>query len=147
MTTYNNLFRYITLLLWGGAIYWLIEMLWRGIIHGTPASHWSMFILGGICFVIIGGLNRWFSWNLGIVWQALIGAAVITVLELIAGLIVNTWLGWDIWDYSDLPFNIFGQISLLYSLFWIPLAAVGVFLDDYLRHKIFGEQKPKYTLF
>lgn len=36
----------------GGAIYVGIEMLWRG--H----SHPSMFILGGLCFVSIGLINR-----------------------------------------------------------------------------------------
>ena len=51
----------------GGAIYVGIEMLWRG--H----SHPSMFILVGLCFVSIGLINELFPWEVGIVWQALIG--------------------------------------------------------------------------
>ena len=137
----NRIFKYITLGLYGGAVYWCIEMAWRGF------SHWSMFILGGICFVLIGGINNYLPWKLGIVWQAVIGAVIITILELPAGLILNVWLDLGIWCYADLPFNIMGQISLPFTLIWIPLAAVGVFLDDFLRWKIYGEQKPKYTWF
>ena len=32
----------------GGALYNLIEILWRGY------THWSMFIVGGLCFQLIG---------------------------------------------------------------------------------------------
>lgn len=70
----------------GGAIYVGIEMLWRG--H----SHPSMFILGGLCFVSIGLINELFPWELGIVWQALIGGTMVTCLEFITGVIVNTRL-------------------------------------------------------
>ena len=46
------------LFLIGGALYYVIEILWRGY------SHWSMFILGGICFVIMGLLNEYkFRWK------------------------------------------------------------------------------------
>jgi len=131
-----KVFKVLTLGLWGGFIYFLIELLWRG--H----SHPSMFIAGGICFILIGGLNNWFSWNLGLLWQALIGAIVITVVEFGAGLIVNIWLGLNVWDYSDLPLNLLGQICLPYTALWIPLAAFAVWLDDFLRWKLYGYERP-----
>jgi len=106
-----------------------------------------MFIAGGICLVLIGGLNNYLPWNLGIVYQALIGAVIITIVEFIFGLIVNVWLGLSVWNYNELPFNLMGQISLPFTLLWIPIAAVAVLLDDYLRWKLYGEQKPQYTLF
>jgi uncharacterized membrane protein len=87
----------------GGAIYVGIEMLWRG--H----SHPSMFILGGLCFVSIGLINELFPWELGIVWQALIGGTMVTCLEFITGVIVNIWLKLGVWDYSGLPLNILGK--------------------------------------
>ena len=90
----------------GGAIYVGIEMLWRG--H----SHPSMFILGGLCFVFIGLINELFPWELGIVWQALIGGTMVTCLEFITGVIVNIWLKLGVWDYSGLPLNILGQVCL-----------------------------------
>lgn len=90
----------------GGAIYVGIEMLWRG--H----SHPSMFILGGLCFISIGLINELFPWELGIVWQALIGGTMVTCLEFITGVIVNIWLKLGVWDYSGLPLNILGQVCL-----------------------------------
>jgi uncharacterized membrane protein len=106
-----------------------------------------MFIVGGICLLLLGAINNYLPWRMGLAWQALLGAGIITAVEFIAGLIVNIWLGLGVWDYSGLPLNLFGQISLLYSLYWIPLAVVGIFLDDFLRWKLFGEQTPKYTIF
>ena len=136
-----RLFKYFTLLLWGGFVYYCIELIYRGY------SHSSMFIAGGICFLLIGFLNNYLPWNLGIIQQSAIGAVIITAIELIVGLIVNTWLGLDVWDYSDLSLNFMGQISLLFTIQWIPLAAAAIFLDDFLRWKLFGDEKPRYTLF
>ena len=141
MAVLCKIVRLVTLWLWGGFVYYCVELLYRG--H----SHPSMFIAGGVCFLLLGAVNNYLPWHLGLVWQALIGAGIITAVEFIAGLIVNVWLGLAVWDYSGLPFNVLGQISLLYSLYWIPLAAVGVLLDDFLRWKLYGEQKPQYTFF
>lgn len=84
----------------GGITYVIIELIWRG--H----SHISMFILGGICFVVIGLINEVFPWDFGLLWQSLIGSVIITACEFITGVIVNIWLGLGVWDYSTLPFNI-----------------------------------------
>jgi uncharacterized membrane protein len=140
-TWLNLLVKHITLWLWGGFIYFLVELMWRGY------SHPSMFVAGGICFILIGGLNNWFSWDLGIIWQALIGAIVITVVEFCAGLIVNVWLGLGVWDYSGLPLNVLGQICLPYTALWIPVAAFGIWLDDFLRWRLTGEERPRYSVF
>ena len=139
----------------GGGVYASIEMLWRG--H----THWSMFILGGLCFVIMGLLNEHvFPWELGLFWQSLISATVITVFEFLTGCIVNLWLGWAVWDYSNLPFNLCGQICLQFSLLWILLSAAGIVLDDWIRYEVYwlirriyprynGEmrKRPRYRLF
>ena len=124
----------------GGATYVLIEILWRGY------SHSSMFIVGGLCFIIIGSINNYFPWDLGMVQQTLIACGIITALEFIAGLIFNVWLGLGVWDYSDQPFNLMGQICLLYSVLWLPLAVFAIVLDDWARHFLFGEEKPRYKL-
>lgn len=124
----------------GGLIYILIELIWRG--H----THISMFILGGICFVAIGLINELFSWELGLVWQSVIGAVIVTVLEFITGLIVNIWLGLGVWNYSNMPFNLLGQICLPFALAWGALSTLAIVLDDYLRHWIFEEEKPHYTI-
>lgn len=124
----------------GGAIYVGIEMLWRG--H----SHPSMFILGGLCFVSIGLINELFPWELGIVWQALIGGTLVTCLEFITGVIVNIWLKLGVWDYSGLPLNILGHVCLPFYFAWVGLSVVAIVFDDYLRYWFFGEEKPHYKI-
>lgn len=137
----------------GGRLYTWFELLWRG--H----THWTMFILGGVLFVILGLLNEYrYTWEMPLVWQALISAVIITIFEWITGCIVNLWLGWNIWDYSELPFNLLGQICLYYFLLWIPLSVLGIVLDDWIRyivyllfHGIFPRiqkrERPHYSVF
>ena len=79
--------------------------------------------------------------------QMVLSALIITALEFITGLIVNIWLKMDIWDYSQLPYNFMGQICLLYSIFWFLVSSVAIVLDDFLRYKIFNEEKPHYKIF
>ena len=45
-----------------------------------------------------------------LVLQQLIAATGITVIEFIFGLILNVWLGLNMWDYSNMPGNVLGQI-------------------------------------
>ncbi len=137
----SRVLRLTTLWLWGGFVYYVIEIVWRGF------SHPSMFTLGGFCFLLLGGLNNWFSWDLGLVWQALIGAAAVTAAEFCAGLILNIWLGLGVWDYAALPLNVLGQVCLPLCGIWAGLSVVGILLDDYLRWKLFGEERPRYTVF
>ena len=133
--------KYVMLFTIGGSIYYDIECIYRGY------SHWTMAILGGICFVLIGGINEYISWDTPLWKQGLIGSAIITSLEFIAGCIVNLWLGWNVWDYSDTPFNILGQICIPFSIIWFFISLLAIIVDDYIRYWIFGEEKPKYKLF
>ena len=133
--------KYLILGTIGGLIYVLLELIWRGY------SHWTMFLLGGICFVLLGLINEILDWDTPLTLQMLIGCTVITVLEFITGCVVNLWLGWNVWDYSDLKFNILGQISLFSSIGWYFISLVGITLDDWLRYRLFGEKKPRYKLF
>lgn len=137
----TTLKKWAVLALVGGIIYGLIECLSRGY------THWSMVALGGICFVAVGLLNEIIPWEMPLVAQMLCGCIIITVLEFSTGYIVNIRLGWAVWDYSDRWGNLLGQICPLYSFYWFLLTAVAIVLDDYLRYKWFGEQKPKYRLF
>lgn len=127
------------LFLIGGAIYVLIELVYRGY------SHWTMFLLGGLCFVLIGGVNEYIPWEMPLWLQAGIGAVIITALEFICGCIVNLALGWNVWDYSNTPLNILGQVCLPFAIIWFAIAHFGIVLDDYLRYWLFKEEKPHYT--
>lgn len=134
----DRILKNTTLWLWGGFIYCAIEIMWRGY------SHPSMFFVGGLCFYLVGEINNVFPWNLGLLWQSLIGGAIITATELVSGLILNVWLGLGIWDYSELPLNFLGQICLPFSAAWVVLAGVAIWFDDYLRWRLFHEAKPHY---
>ena len=133
--------KHAVLALCGGCVYFLIEMAWRG--H----SHWTMAVLGGVCFVLIGDINEFIPWNMPLVLQGAIGSGIVTLLELVSGIILNLWLGLGIWDYSNMPFNFLGQICLPFSLLWVALSVVAVILADWLRYWLFGEDRPTYTLF
>lgn len=124
----------------GGLIYLLTELLWRG------RSHWTMFIVGGFCFIVTGAINEVLSWETSLIIQCVIGAVGITITEFISGIILNIWLKWNIWDYSNMPGNILGQICPQYFLLWILISGVAIVLDDYIRYKFFGEDKPRYKI-
>lgn len=124
-----------------GSTYCTIEVLFRGY------SHWTMLCLGALCGFLIGQENEIIPWEMSLIKQGVIGAILVTCLEFATGLIVNVWLGWHIWDYSNMPFNILGQICLPFSIAWIGLSIICIIVDDYLRYIIFDEQMPKYYLF
>lgn len=79
--------------------------------------------------------------------QMVISAGIITTVEFITGLIVNVWLKLNVWDYSDKPYNVMGQICLLYSNFWFFVSLIAILMDDYLRYLLLGEEKPHYKVF
>ena len=79
--------------------------------------------------------------------QCIIGSFVVTGIEFVSGCIVNLWLGWNVWDYSNMPLNLLGQICLPFSLLWVLVSGIAVILDDHLRYWLFGEEKPHYKLF
>lgn len=124
----------------GGIFYVIIELLWRG------NSHWSMFVLGGLCFLIIGLINEQSRGKIPLILQMSISAVIITVLEFFTGYIVNIRLDMNVWNYSDLPYNIMGQVCLLYTILWFFLSLLCIIADDWLRYRLFGEEKQKYRI-
>ena len=132
----------ILLFVVGACGYYNVEICFRG--H----SHWTMAVLGGILFIIIGNINEKgaASRRIPLLAQGFFASILITAFELAAGVVLNIWLGLNIWDYSDLPFNFLGQICLRFSLIWIAVGIIAVVLDDYLRYLLFDEERPKYKI-
>lgn len=110
----------------GAGLYGLIELLWRS--H----THWTMLLCGGACFTFIYFLS---AAQLPFWAKCLISAAAISLLELAVGYLVNIILGWAVWDYSDRPLNILGQICPLYSFFWLLLSAPALALCGLIKSR------------
>lgn len=125
----NNITKNIIIFLIFGISYYLLEILWRGY------SHWTMIIVGGICGLLIGLINE-ITPKMNTVLQMLLGSIIVTILEFIAGCVLNIWLGLGIWSYTNLPFNILGQVSLLFSMLWFLLSYIVIWLDDKIRKYI-----------
>ena len=126
----------------GGALYYLIEILYRGY------SHWSMFLLGGMAFLFCGLQGRVVTWRDSLIKQLIRCGIFITIAEFITGIIVNLWIGLDVWDYSNLPFNVMGQICPLFALAFMGLCIIGIPLSGYSLYWLTGELRPpKMRLF
>ena len=107
----------------GGAGYVGLELAWRG------RSHISMFLAGGVCFLLIGQLGKVqpvLPWPV----RALIGAGIITMVELATGLLVNRQ--YQVWDYRGRLGNFLGQICPAFTLLWIPVALLAMALYAWL---------------
>lgn len=125
----------------GAIVYPLIEILYRGY------SHWTMALVGAIAFLLVGALNNCvFGYTIGVIPQMVIGGCLITLVEFVAGVIINIWFGLGVWDYSNLPFNVLGQVCLPFTFIWMVLSLLAIVVDDYIRYKLFGERKPHYHL-
>lgn len=126
----NNLLKTLLLFLTGGVIYSAIEILFRGY------THWTMAVAGGLCLTLIYLMDS-FTKNSSLALKCLFGSLIITAVELSVGLIVNTALGWNIWDYSHLPLNLMGQICFPFSVIWMLITVPALYICRFYRGVIF----------
>lgn len=117
---------YICVFLVGGILYSMIEVLWRGY------THWSMTIAGGLCLLLIHAVNLKLR-DRDILLRCLWGCALITAVEFAAGVIVNLWLGLDVWDYSGMAYNVLGQICPAFSMLWFLISFPACMVSDGAR--------------
>lgn len=110
----------------GAVLYGLIEVVARGY------THWTMALTGGTVMVLLNLINQ--TRELHILIKCLLGATVITSLEFCVGMVSNVVLGWNVWDYSDKPLNVWGQICPQFTLVWfflsIPAFALCSFIES-----------------
>ena len=113
-----------------GAIgYGLLEILWRGY------THWSMLVAGGICFSAFTKIGNKMK-KASLLVRGLTGGLFITLIEFIFGVIFNIILKLKVWDYSKLPFNIAGQVCLLYTAIWSAISMLCIPFACFLSDKI-----------
>lgn len=101
----------LTVFATGAAGYPVIELIWR------QSTHWSMALAGGTCLLLLYNLYGKFT-KLSLGMKCVLGSGVITAVEFVAGLVVNCWQNWNVWDYSCFKFHFMGQICLVYSVLW-----------------------------
>lgn len=126
----------------GGLVYFYMEIVFRGF------SHYSMFICGGVCFVLVGMVSEYLAARekrviVRFAKLMLMGSFIITFFELLTGLIVNVIYGLNVWDYSYYKYNFMGQICLLYSGLWGVLSILCMYLYKVLVVYIFEEEYAK----
>lgn len=102
----KDFFYYLFLFLLGGQSYCTVEIITRG------RTHYSMFFAAGLIFLYI------------------------RVTEFIFGCIFNLKYSLAVWDYSNQPFNVLGQICLPFSILWFFACFVifkWIIKDDFYR--------------
>ena len=124
-----------------GVMYGGLEILWRGY------THWTMLLLAAVISVPLDIANDTvIPWETPLWIQALIGGTIITAAEFVVGCIVNLWLGWDVWDYSGMAFNILGQVCLTYWVLWVLMAGPVIVMFDLMAYRAGRGPWPKYKL-
>ncbi|MEG1773981.1 MAG: hypothetical protein RR320_03915, partial [Oscillospiraceae bacterium] len=106
-----------------------VEVLWRGF------THWSMSVTGGVCFLLLYIMNLRLRTS-SMLQKCLMGAGMITSIEFAVGCVVNLLLGWNVWDYSDMPFHLLGQVCLFFSMLWFLLCIPGLMLASLLHRRL-----------
>lgn len=122
----------------GGTIYYSLELWFRGF------SHWSMFVLGGfvLLFCVRQGIRM--KWTEGLVIQ-IIRAVIYTVsLEFVTGIVFNKWLRKSIWDYTDQPMNLWGQVCVPFMIIFSGLILLAIVLGGVLSNVLYKEMKPDF---
>ena len=122
-----KIIKYFLLFCAGGTVYMMLELAWRGWSHGT------MFIAGGICFLLLGRIGRM---HIPVMIKPFLGSLGITAVELAAGLLINRNYG--VWDYRHLPLSFLGQICLPFSLLWIPVGVAAMLLYRLMDKRMMG---------
>lgn len=93
-------------------------------------------------FCIMQGVKM--EWSEGL-WIQIIRALIYAIsLEFITGIIFNKWLKKNIWDYSDQPLQLWGQICVPFAIIFSGLLLIAILLGGFLSNTIYKEPKPHF---
>lgn len=122
---------------------------YKGIRYESLIGYTSlwMFLVGGLAGIWIGRISdRPIFKKRCVFLKCLIGACIVLYLEFVFGVVFNLWLNMNLWDYSDLPFNLYGQICLLFGVLWFLITPFAIWMDDFLYWILYDDGK-LYSLF
>ena len=112
-------------LLTGLLIYSPIEIVCRGF------THWTMSLTGGLVLALLYAVNS--RRTITLIRSCFAGSLIITALEFAVGVFDNLIMDWNVWDYSDMPLNLLGQICLPFTGLWFALCIPAYFLCRFIR--------------
>jgi uncharacterized membrane protein len=97
---------------------------------------------GGLAGIFIGQLNEKPGFcNRKIVLQCFVGAIIVLFLEFSFGVLFNICLSFNLWDYSNIPLNLMGQICLPFGIAWFFLTPLAIWMDDFLYWILYDQGK------
>lgn len=138
MRVYKHFCRFIVMWFLLGLCYAVIEILCRGY------TFLQMVWIGGLCGVLIGLLNEMPYFRNQRIWmQSVIGTVITLIIEFTSGYLFNIKMHMDLWNYTGIPCNFMGQICLRTAVGWFFLMPLTIYVDDWLRWKLFKEPRPK----
>ena len=120
---------YLLLFTVGGILYPLMESVYRGY------SHWSMALAGGICLCAVHLINTALG-SSPLLIKCAASAVFSTETEFLLGCILNIALKMDIWDYSELKFNVLGQICPQFTFIWFMISVPALFISRMISQAV-----------
>lgn len=139
---FKSFMKYLLLFTFSGYIYVCLELIFRGY------SDITMMFASSICAIPMIILNNKFTYEIDFLLQLFLCSIFATLVEFIFGMLFNR--DYSIWDYRNMPLNLYGQICLPFSLLWMIIAACVIPLMDWIDCYIFGykpNKKPYYKIF
>lgn len=131
----------LTLFLVGYCTYLAIEVTYKNI------SYPLMGVVGGISLLLFDQINNRISWELDLLLQGCIGSAIVTGFEFVVGEGLKILNQPPMWDYSNMPLNYDGVICLPFSIIWVFVTILGIFVADAYNYYLFhDEPRPHYSI-
>ena len=137
----------LSVLLWffGGTLYFLLEVAFKTATGHPERISWTMLLVAILLTIPVERAGAELPWACPLRLQAAVCAALVTAVELAAGMLLNVWLELDVWDYSGMELNLWGQICPQFSVLWWALCLVFIPVFDWLRWAVEGGDTPRYV--
>lgn len=133
----KQIWKYPVLWFFTGMCYSELELLARGV------TYLPMTFIGGMAVTLVGAMTRRHDAPSLKMWQvSALGMLVILDVEYISGCFFNLRMHMDLWSYAGDRFNLNGQVCLKNALIWFFLVPLAVWVNEFLRWKLFDEPRP-----